>query len=62
MTELEKFREAEPLRSIGHNVLARVIREPSYSPYACAFCSIFGCVLDVKDARALRDWLTEVLP
>ena len=62
MSAPEKFREGEPLRGIGQNVLARVIREPSYSPYACAFCCIFGCVLDVKDARALRDWLTEVLP
>ena len=62
MNDLEKFREAEPLKGIGQTVLARVIREPSYSPYACAFCCIFGSVLDVKDARALRDWLNEVLP
>ena len=62
MSAPEKFREAEPLKDVQQNVLAKVIRAPSDLRFDRTLCNVCGIALNMKEARALRDWLTEVLP
>ena len=62
MTAPEKFREAAPLRDLNDNPLCSVLQAASAPKFDRLHCLVFGCMLDVKEARALRDWLNEVLP
>ena len=62
MSALEKFREAEPLRDLNDNPLCSVLQAAGHKKFDRLHCLVFGCMLDVKEARALRDWLNEVLP
>ena len=62
MSALEKFREAEPLRDAMQYVLAKVIRDTEVPRFDRTLCQVFGVPLNMREARALRDCLTEVLP
>ena len=62
MTAPEKFREAEPLEDDQHNILATVMRAAQFPCSDRTLCRISYALLDATAARALRDWLTEVLP
>ena len=62
MSKPEKFREAEPLRDLNGNPLCIVLHLLGAKQFDQLRCVVFGCTLDVQEARALRDWLNEVIP
>ena len=62
MSAPEKFREAEPLKDERSGMTAHVIRVRSLKNVDRVLCEIGDLRLCVPEARALRDWLTEVLP
>ena len=63
MSDLEKFREAEPLEDVHkERILGRVLRTDDRGELDRIFISYPFSLFTVRRARALRDWLTEVLP
>ena len=62
MSKPEKFREAEPLRDLNDNALCSVMHLAGAKKFDQLRCVVFGCQLAVPEARALRDWLNEVIP
>ena len=58
----EKFREAPPIRDGEFNKIASVQREEDDPNYDRTVCRIRSAMLNVHEARALRDWLNEVIP
>ena len=61
MSALEKFREHESLVDDYGHVKAALLHMPGATDdgmYIHITCEI----IDVKEARALRDWLNKVLP
>ena len=65
MSDLEKFREAEPLEDVHkERILGRVLRTDDRGPLDRIYISLSytSSLFTVRQARALRDWLTEVLP
>ena len=62
MTAPEKFRLAKSLKDAQQNVIAKVIRVSKDDGFDRLLCEVCGVAIDMREARALRDWLTEVLP
>ena len=55
MSEQEKFREVEPLRDAGGLLMTSARSETQWIYPSSA-------ILDIAEARALRDWLDKALP
>ena len=62
MSAPKKFREAVPLKDERSGITAQVIRVRSMQNVDRVLCEIGDFRLYVPEARALRDWLNEVLP
>ena len=62
MSDLEKFREAEPLEDDEHGLVALLVRSGGRPPSDHRLCEVCGVAFTVPEARALRDWLNKALP
>ena len=51
----ERFREVEPLRDAGGLLMAHIWSKTQW-------IYLSAKVIDIEEARALRDWLTKALP
>ena len=51
----ERFREVEPLRDAGGLLMAHIWSKTQW-------IYLIAKVIDIDEARALRDWLTKALP
>ena len=61
MSAPKKFREHESLVDDYGHVKAALLRMPGATDDG-AYIHVACEIIDVKEARALRDWLNEVLP
>ena len=59
MSDLEKFREVTNLQDYDHYLTARVIQNTEGQ---FTLLQLRPITLNVSEARALRDWLNEVIP
>ena len=62
MSKPEKFRPSHDLQVDGLNTLASVRRKHSDKTWDRTLVKLTSYPITVSEARALRDWLNEVIP